>query len=95
MPPWLQWYAGRRAIRSFFAAAWKTCGGLRLVPTAANGQPAFAVYERSAADGPWAAHSIHVLTLEHDAISTMTLFVEPRLFEAFGLPRILPDSPQA
>jgi len=95
MPPWLQWYAGRRAIRSFFAAAWKTCGGLRLVPTAANGQPAFAVYERSAADGRWVAHSTHVLTLQHDAISTMTLFVEPRLSEAFGLPRILQVSTQA
>jgi hypothetical protein len=38
------------------------------------------------------AHSIHVLTVDHDAISTVTLFVEPRLFEAFGLPPILPDS---
>ncbi len=95
MPPWLEWYAGRAAIRSFFEAAWKTCGGLHLVPTAANGQPAFAVYERSAADGRWAAHSIHVLTLEQDAISTMTVFVEPRLFEAFGLPPILPASPHA
>jgi RNA polymerase sigma-70 factor, ECF subfamily len=93
MPPWLQWYAGRETIRSFFEAAWKTCGGLRLVPTAANGQPAFAVYERSDAAGPWAAHSIHVLTLEDDAISTMTLFLEPRLFAAFGLPGVLPDSP--
>jgi RNA polymerase sigma-70 factor, ECF subfamily len=95
MPPWLQWYAGRETIRSFFEAAWKTCGGLRLLPTAANGQPAFAVYERSDAGGPWAAHSIHVLTLEDDAISTMTLFVEPRLFEAFGLPGVLPDSSHA
>jgi RNA polymerase sigma-70 factor (ECF subfamily) len=92
MPPWLEWFAGREAIRSFFEAAWKTCGGLRLVPTAANGQPAFAVYEQSAADGRWAAHSIHVLTLDRDAISTMTLFVEPRLFEAFGLPRTLPEN---
>ena len=40
MPPWLQWYAGREAIGAFFAMAWKTCGGVRLVPTAANGQPA-------------------------------------------------------
>ncbi len=93
MPPWLEWYAGRGAIRSFFEAAWKTCGGLRLVPTAANGQPAFAVYERSA-DGRWGAHSIHVLTVERDAISAMTLFLEPRLFEAFGLPRSLADSPE-
>jgi RNA polymerase sigma-70 factor (ECF subfamily) len=90
MPPWREWYAGRASIRSFFEAAWKTCGGLRLVPTAANGQPAFAVYECTAAGGPWTAHSIHVLTLEPGAISTMTLFVQPRLFEQFGLPRSLP-----
>ncbi len=51
MPPWLEWYVGRGDIRTFFHAAWATCGGLRLVPTAANGQPAFGVYEQSAADG--------------------------------------------
>lgn len=90
MPPWLEWYLGREAIRSFFSAAWKTCGGLRLVPTAANGQPAFAVYEHSDSDHEWHAHSIHVLTLEHGAIATMTLFLEPQLFGAFGLPPILP-----
>ena len=88
MPPWPQWFAGREAIRSFFEAAWKTCSGLRLVPSSANGQPAFAVYERSSADGQWRANSIHVLTLQHGAISTMTLFLEPRLFEAFGLPLV-------
>jgi RNA polymerase sigma-70 factor (ECF subfamily) len=97
MPPWLQWYAGRGAISSFFATAWKTCGGLRMVPTAANGQPAFAVYERSGADARWAAHSIHVLALERDMISTLTIFVKPGplLFHAFGLPLILPDAANA
>ena len=89
MPPWLQWYVGREAIRSFFGMAWKTCNGVRLVPTAANRQPAFAVYERSGVDGTWAAHAIHVLTFEHDNISTLTLFVDSRLFQAFGLPLIL------
>jgi RNA polymerase sigma-70 factor (ECF subfamily) len=90
MPPWLQWFIGREAVRSFFGMVWKTCGGLRLVSTAANGQPAFGVYERNATTGIWAAHSIHVLTLEHDAICALTLFVEPRLFQAFGLPPTLP-----
>jgi RNA polymerase sigma-70 factor (ECF subfamily) len=95
MPPWPQWYAGRQAIGSFFAMAWQTCGGLRLVPTAANGQPAFAVYERSAADGRWTAHSIHVVALVNDAISTLTAFVPPagpRLFPSFGLPLTLPEA---
>jgi RNA polymerase sigma-70 factor (ECF subfamily) len=98
MPPWLQWYAGREAIRAFFAWAWTTCSGLHLVATAANGQPAFAVYARTGADGPLEAHSIHVLGLEHDMISTLTLFVPPagpRLFSAFGLPLSLPDAPTA
>jgi RNA polymerase sigma-70 factor (ECF subfamily) len=95
MPPWMLWFVRREAIGSFFEMAWKTCGGLRLIPTSANRQPAFAVYELSGTDQQWQAHSIHVLTLEDDAISTLTTFVPPdgpRLFHAFGLPLILPDA---
>ena len=91
MPPWRQWYAGRPIIRTFFDAAWRTCGGLRLTTTAANGEPAFAVYERGA-DGIWAAHSIHVLTLGDGAIAALTMFTPPtgpELFVAFGLPAAL------
>jgi RNA polymerase sigma-70 factor, ECF subfamily len=91
MPPWLRWFIGRQVIGEFFAAAWKICGGLRLVPTGANGQPAFAVYEFSGADKRWNAHSVHVLSLEGDEISAMALFLEPRLFEDFGLPLFLSD----
>jgi RNA polymerase sigma-70 factor (ECF subfamily) len=91
MPPWLQWFMGREVIGTFFAAAWKTCGGLHLVSTSANGQPAFAIYEFSSADKRWNAHSIHVLTLESEVISGITLFIEPRLFHEFGLPQFLPD----
>jgi hypothetical protein len=39
-----------------------------------------------------------VLTLEHDLISRLTLFVDPagpRLFHAFGLPLVLPDAAKA
>jgi RNA polymerase sigma-70 factor, ECF subfamily len=94
MPPWLLWFTGRQVIGSFFAVAWKTCSGLRLFPTTANGQPAFAVYERGN-DGRFAAHSIHVLTLEQDSISALTAFLPPtgsQLFRAFGFPLILPDA---
>jgi RNA polymerase sigma-70 factor, ECF subfamily len=98
MPPLVQWYAGRQAIRTFFDWAWQAYDGFRLVPTAANRQPAFAAYSRMAADAPWAAHSIQVLTLEQDLISTVTLFVKPagpRLFHAFEFPLILPDAASA
>jgi RNA polymerase sigma-70 factor (ECF subfamily) len=93
MPPLPQWYAGREAIRTFFGWAWKLYGGFHLVPVAANRQPAFAAYSRSGADKPWAAHSIHVLSLEQDRISTLTVFAKPdgpQFFHAFGLPLILP-----
>ncbi|MDI9847835.1 sigma-70 family RNA polymerase sigma factor [Rhodoblastus sp. 17X3] len=89
MPPLPQWYAGRRAIGVFFAWAWKLYDGFRMVPTAANGQPAFAAYSRAKPGEPWTAHSIHVLALEGDTISGLTLFAKPtgpRLFPAFGLP---------
>lgn len=93
MPPLPQWYAGRQAIRTFFEWAWKAYDGYRMVPTAANGQPAFAAYARHSVDAPWDAHSIHVLTIQDSMISRLTLFVKPespRLFTAFGLPLVLP-----
>jgi RNA polymerase sigma-70 factor, ECF subfamily len=100
MPPTPEWYAGRQAIRAFFQWAWNAYAGYRMVPIAANGQPAFAAYFRSrtAPEAPWAAHSIHVLSLVHDSISTVTLFVRPeapRLFEAFGLPLLVPGGDNA
>jgi len=94
MPPLPQWYAGREAIRSFFASAWKHYAGFRLIPIQANRQPAFAVYSRPGREARWAAHSIQVLTLDAAGISRMTLFARldsPRLFEAFGLTIVLED----
>ncbi|MES2938783.1 MAG: RNA polymerase subunit sigma-70 [Pseudomonadota bacterium] len=96
MPPWPQWYAGREAVRTVFAQVWHAhCGVTRLVPIAANGQPAFAVYEREGEDQGgtrWAARAIHVLALRGDAIAEVTLFTPPlgpRLFRAFGVPELL------
>jgi RNA polymerase sigma-70 factor (ECF subfamily) len=93
MPPLPQWYAGRAAIRTFFEWAWKAYDGYRLLPVAANGQPAFAAYARHRAFAPWDAHSLQVLTLDQDAISRLTLFAKPdgpHLFASFGLPLTLP-----
>lgn len=89
MPPWLQWFVGRESIRTFSAMAWNTCRAFQLLPTGANGQPAFAAYERSVDGSHFDARAIHVLTLENGLISKATVFVPPtgpRLFPAFGLP---------
>jgi RNA polymerase sigma-70 factor (ECF subfamily) len=87
MPPRREWYRGRDAIRVFFAWAWNLYGGFRLVRTAANGQPAFAVYGRGRQNLEWRPHSIHVLTLHEGSIAAFTMFRAPEVFAAFGLPR--------
>jgi RNA polymerase sigma-70 factor (ECF subfamily) len=92
MPPWRQWYRGRESIRAFFAWAWDfpDVQPARLVPLAANRQPAFALYRSSREDPAYRAHGIELLTLRDDAIAVLTIFRDLRLFAAFGLPAVLP-----
>jgi len=92
MPPWRQWFLGRDGIRAFFGWAWTfgKYGGFRLVPTAANRQPGFAMYSRGRKGPEWRAHSIHLLTLQDESIAALTIFVGPQLFAAFGLPAVPP-----
>jgi RNA polymerase sigma-70 factor (ECF subfamily) len=92
MPPWRQWYHGRAAIRWFFSNAWKSYGGFRLIPAHANDQPAFGLYTLANASAGWNAHSLQVLSLQEDRISTLTMFMKPltaTLFPAFQLPLVL------
>lgn len=94
MPPWREWYSGREAIQSFFAWAWSSGGhdAIRLVPTAANRQPAFALYKRRPHVSGWQAYAIQLLTIEEDAIVNLTLFLDTELFAAFGLPIVTDGS---
>ncbi len=92
MPPWRLWYAGGEAIGVFFTRVNAPAGHgpppFRLgVPTAANRQRAGAMYMRRP-DGGFQAHAIHLLTLQGGAISGLTVFRDPRLFTAFGLPDV-------
>ena len=96
MPP-SPWYVGRAAIRAFVASVWSPMGGMRrrLVPTAANRQPAIAQYRFDPERSEWRAFAIQVLTLQEDAIAVVTHFSDPRLFAAFGLPAVRPSWPRA
>jgi RNA polymerase sigma-70 factor, ECF subfamily len=94
MPPWPQWYRGRRAIRAFFQMAWKSYGSFHLIPTHANRQAAFAIYTRGKSEDTWRAHSVQVLELKRDSIASLTKFVPPigpRMFGNFGLPTALTE----
>jgi RNA polymerase sigma-70 factor (ECF subfamily) len=96
MPPWRQWYHGRDAIRWFFGKVWKSYGGFRLVPVHANDQPAFGLYTLANGSAGWNAHSLQVLSVENDRISTLTMFMKPltaTIFPAFRLSLSLEDCP--
>jgi RNA polymerase sigma-70 factor (TIGR02960 family) len=89
MPPLPLEVHGPAAIAEFFHNRDWWGGGRRLVPTRANGQPAFGMYLEDPHAPIFRAHGIVVLTLDGDRISHITRFGELSLFSRFGLPRIL------
>jgi RNA polymerase sigma-70 factor (ECF subfamily) len=89
MPPEPYEYQGRDAIGVFLRDREVARGRLRLVPTHANGQPAFACYLPSAQTDIARPYALFVLTLQDDRISAITWFADSSAFPHFGLPRML------
>jgi RNA polymerase sigma-70 factor (ECF subfamily) len=90
MPPLPLEYHGHDAVRDFLATV-ALRGDRRhvLVPTRANGQPAFGCYQRDPRTPILHAHGLLVLTLTADRITALTRFHDNSLLAAFGLPRSL------
>ncbi|MGW2705563.1 sigma-70 family RNA polymerase sigma factor [Streptomyces sp. NPDC001340] len=92
MPPEPLEYQGHTAIAGFYPRLpWWGGRALRLVPTRANGQPAFGSYLRDPHSPIAHAYGLLVLTLEGDRISALTRFGDNSLLPLFGLPRTLHD----
>ena len=92
MPPQPYEYQGPTAIAALLRdRAIRRGAQLRLVPTRANGQPAYGVYLADAHAAITRAYALIVLTLQGDRISAMTWFGDLSVFPHFGLPRTLPD----
>jgi RNA polymerase sigma-70 factor (TIGR02960 family) len=93
MPPVTLEYQGLAAITAFLrdVSVWRDGKLDRLVPTRANGQPAYGCYRQDAHAQVFRAHGLIVLTLEGDRISAVTRFVDNSVLPYFGLPRTLPD----
>jgi RNA polymerase sigma-70 factor (TIGR02960 family) len=90
MPPEPMEYQGREAIAGFLdRSGWWGARPVRLVPTRANGQPAFGCYLRDPETPAARAHGLIVLTLAGDQISAITRFGDTSLFPLFGLPAAL------
>jgi len=92
MPPEPLAYQGRAAIARFFlSCSWWGVQAVRLVPTRANGQPAFGYYLADPSSPVAQARGLIVLTLAGDQISAITRFGDIGLFPLFRLPQTLRD----
>jgi RNA polymerase sigma-70 factor (ECF subfamily) len=89
MPPMPFEYEGRDAVARFSASIFGAGRRFDLVPTRANGQPAFGAYLRTPT-GISHGTGLYVLTLAGDQICAMTRF-DNSVLPWFGLPRSLPS----
>jgi hypothetical protein len=89
MPPIPLEYQGRDAVAGMFASIFRSGRRFDLIPTRANGQPAFGAYLR-APTGIRHGTGLIVLTLTNDRLSGMTRF-DSSVLPSFGLPRSLPS----
>ena len=86
MPPYELWLQTHDDIRKWCLGPGIGCRGSRLIPTVANGSPAFGQYKPSDSGGyePW---SLQVLELSAGRISGISFFLDTAsLFPLFGLP---------
>jgi RNA polymerase sigma-70 factor (ECF subfamily) len=88
MPPNPLLYEGRDAIGPLLATA-REMGSWRLVRTRANRMPTAASYFRAPGDTEYRAFKFDVLRIRDGRIAEITTF-DSTLFEAFGLPPVLP-----
>ena len=94
MPPMPTWYQGRDQVLVFLRE-WAFSGRVynaegrrrvRVVPTRANGQPAFATYSWDPERERYLPTVLQVLSFRGDAIVEIMGFVEPAVFRHFGVP---------
>jgi RNA polymerase sigma-70 factor (ECF subfamily) len=87
MPPLPLWMTGPDNIRAWMLGTGSGCRGSRLIPTSANGSPAFGQYRQSATGTghePWA---LIILEISNGRIARITNFLDTaHLFPLFGLP---------
>jgi RNA polymerase sigma-70 factor (ECF subfamily) len=87
MPPMPLEYRGREIVARFFLMVFRANRRFALVPTRANGQPAFGAYLRTA-EGPYPGVGLVVLTMDGERISAMSRF-DGSMLPWFGLPPVL------
>jgi RNA polymerase sigma-70 factor (ECF subfamily) len=89
MPPVPLWYRGTEHYGRFMAGVFARRGPhWRMLPIAANTQPAVVAYCR-ADDGLYRPHSVQVWTMKGDKLAHSVVFADPRVLAAFELAPVL------
>jgi RNA polymerase sigma-70 factor, ECF subfamily len=89
MPPFELWLRSHQDIVKWCLGPGIGCKGSRLIPTLANGRPAFGQY-KPAPDGSLAPWSLQVVDVSDGRITGITFFLDTaRFFPMFGLPERL------
>ncbi len=92
MPPAMLEYRGVESAQRFFAvASFRPGRRYRVVPTRANGQPAFGLYVADPHADVDRAYCLLVITTAGDRITAITGFTTD-VMRRFGLPRTFPES---
>jgi len=92
MPPVMLEYRGIESAQRVFAAViFRPGHTYRVVPTRANGQPAFGLYMADPHASVYRAYGLQVITTAGDHITVITCF-NTNVMTRFGLPRTLPES---
>jgi RNA polymerase sigma-70 factor (ECF subfamily) len=87
MPPYELWLQTHRDIEEWCLGPGIGCRGSLLVPTMANGSPAFGQYKPNPTGEGYVPWSLQVLELSEGRIAGITFFLDTeRLFPLFGLP---------
>jgi RNA polymerase sigma-70 factor (ECF subfamily) len=87
MPPLPIWYQGRAAIATLFRTSLFPPGlQWHLLPTRANGSPAFGLYRREAGADDSQLFGLVVLGVEGKQIGSLVAFLDVASFTSFGLP---------
>ena len=85
MPPFPEWFTGADAVvRLIRAQCAPGPGDIRMVPSAANGQPAFGLYKRDE-NGVHRAFHLQVLGVTGEGVAHVAAFFDTSLFPRFGL----------
>ena len=92
MPPAMLEYRGiESAQRVYAAVTFRPGRTYRVVPTRANGQPAFGLYLADPHASVYRAYCLLVITTAGDHITAITSF-STNVMTRFGLPRTLPET---